>query len=233
MLFKSFGPTTSQCLPPLSWIQPLIIIRLSPPPTLPSFPLLSVSFLSFFTSSLPLFCQSSPNNFSFSDGFTFLLVPGQSGRDPATPTTLWQQQWITNSSSHRSADETKSNTSHCGCISATEEKIRSCSLQKTILLRSVCTCASFHAHTNTIQVPSTNGLQCEWRVCTLQCIMLAARQCWELTPLSQNSLAALHIHLIDICAYIPNEQFSLISKKKTEPIISTQSHGLTANFSLF
>lgn len=45
----------------------------------------------------------------------------------------------------------------------------------------------------------------------LQYIQIAARKCLE--HLIPDSQAVLHIHLIETCSYIPNEQFSLISKK--------------------
>lgn len=74
------------------------------------------------------------------------------------------------------------------------------------------------------------GMQREWRVWILQYIQIAARNCWE--HLIPDSPAVLHIHLIEMCAYIPNEQFPLISKKLSL-WFPHKVRGLTANFSPF
>lgn len=67
---------------------------------------------------------------------------------------------------------------------------------------------SMHSQTSKCQA---YGMQREWRVWILRYIQIAARKCRE--HLIPDSQAVLHIHLIEMCAYIPNEQFSLISKK--------------------
>lgn len=168
--------------------------------------------------SLPLFCQSSPNHLPFIDEFRRVAphdeFQGSNGWDAPTSTAVGQQQWITNASSCHCPPNETNTFSFCRlfipCVFYPQGGKWGNARRKNLFCSNlhVLVRPSMHSQTSKCQA---YGMQREWRVWILRYIQIAARKCRE--HLIPDSQAVLHIHLIEMCAYIPNEQFSLISKK--------------------